>query len=186
MQADTTPKADKTPWRPTRQKEVSVHKTDVCHKASLATDKPEIKTDNSERLCPIHKKPHLLQKCRAFREKPLEERKAFLKENRICYKCCISTQHIAKYCETKTTCLECGSENHVSALHPGPAPWTKEPCPSVEQGREQDSPPASDVTTRCTKVCGENQSDGSCSKICLVMVYPAGHQDRALKIYSGA
>lgn len=108
-QADVVPKADKTPWRSTRQKEISVHKTDVCNKAHLATDKHEIRTDNSERLCPIHKRPHLLQKCRAFREKPLEERKAFLKENRICYKCCTSTQHTAKYCESQTICHECGS-----------------------------------------------------------------------------
>ena len=128
--------------------------------------------------------PHLLQKCRAFREKPLEERKAFLKENGICFKCCTSTQHMAKNCESTTGCLECGSERHISALHPGPAPWTEEPRPFAEHGGEQEPPPTSEVTTRCTEVCGGDQSDRSCSKICLVTVYPTGHRDRALKVYA--
>lgn len=38
------------------------------------------KTDDCNKLCPVHKKSHALLKCRAFREKPIEERKMFLKE----------------------------------------------------------------------------------------------------------
>ncbi|KAK0150329.1 hypothetical protein N1851_008574 [Merluccius polli] len=153
--AEVPPKADKTPWIPNRQKEISVHKTDILRTAPRASDK----ADDHERLCPIHKMPHLLQKCRAFREKPLEERKAFLKENGICFKCCTSTQHMAKNCESTIGCLECGSERHISALHPGPAPWTEEPRPFAEHGGEQEPPPTSEVTTRCTEVCGGDQSD---------------------------
>lgn len=158
-----------------------MHKTDVL--PPLASDKRDFK-DNSERQCPIHKKPHLLWKCQAFREKPLEECKAFLKENGICFKCCTSTQHMAKDYKYITSCLECKSERHISALHPGLAPWTQEPSPSMEYGGEQDSTPSSEVTTSCTKVCGGDQSDRSCLKICLVNIHPVGHRNRALKVYA--
>lgn len=187
-QADAPLKGDKTTWKLNRQKEISVHKTDVLPPAHLASDRRDVRADDSERQCPIHKKPHLLWKCRAFREKPLEERKAFLKENGICFKCCTSTRHMAKDCKYTTTCLECNSERHISALHPGPAPWSQEPSqepsPSTEHGGEQDSTPSSEVTASCTKVCGGDQSDRSCSKICLVNIHPVGHRNRALKVYA--
>ena len=177
-QVDAPPKADKTPGGPSRQKEISVHKTDLSPTENAVT------AGDSARQCPIHKKPHLLRKCRAFRAKPLEERKAFLKENGICFKCCTYTQHTAKNCKFTTKCLECGSEKHISALHPGPAPGTQEPSPSTEHGGEQAPTPSSEVTTHCTEVCGSNQSDRSCSKICLVKIYPVNHRDRALKVYA--
>lgn len=183
-QADAFSKGDKPAWKLSRQKEISVHKTDVLPSAPLVSDRLDVTLDDSERQCPIHKKPHLLRKCRAFREKPLEERKAFLKENGICFKCCSSTRHLAKDCRYATTCLECKSERHISALHPGPAPWTKEPPSSAEHGGEQDSTPSSEVTTSCTKVCGGEQKDRSCSKICLVNIHPVGHRNRALKVYA--
>lgn len=183
-QVDAPLKGDKPAWRLNRQREISVHKTDVLHPAPLASDRPDFKADDSEKHYPIHKKPHLLRKCRAFREKPLEECKAFLKENGICFKCCSSTRHMAKDCKYATTCLECKSERHISALHPGPAPWTQEPSPSTEHGGEQDSTSSSEVTTSCTKVCGGDHSDRSCSKICLVNIHPVGHRDRALKVYA--
>lgn len=91
---------------------------------------------------------------------------------------------MAKDCKYATTCLECKSERHISALHPGPAPWTQEPSPSTEHGGEQDSTSSSEVTTSCTKVCGGDHSDRSCSKICLVNIHPVGHRDRALKVYA--
>lgn len=116
-QADVPLKGDKTSWKLSKQKEISVHKTDVL--PPFASDRLDVKADDSERQCPIHKKPHLLRKCRAFREKSLEERKAFLKENRICFKCCTSTRHMAKDCKYATSCFECKSERHLCS-----PPWT--------------------------------------------------------------
>lgn len=149
-QADAFPKGDKPAWKLSRQKEISVHKADVLPSAPLVSHRLDVGLDDSERQCPIHKKPHLLWKCQAFREKPLEERKAFLKENGICFKCCASTRHLAKDSKYAITCLECKSERHISALHAGPAPWTKEPPSSAEHGGEQDSTPSSEVMTSCT------------------------------------
>lgn len=89
---------------------------------------------DSDKLCPLHKKDHPLPKCRTFYMKPLDERKAFLKENNICYKCCASFTHMAKDCKVKVQCSECNSERHCAALHPSPAPWQKETEPTAEHG----------------------------------------------------
>lgn len=187
-QADSPPKPDKLPWTPNRQKEISVHKTDV----SLGYNRdiqihPNKRTEN-EKLCPLHKKAHPLTKCRTFCMKPLDERKTFLKENNICFKCCASAKHIAKDCKVKLQCSECGNERHCAALHPGPAPWQTEPEPntepSAEHGGEPDNAQPDEITSKCTQVCGENEADRSCSKICLVKVYPVGCPDKAVPLYA--
>ena len=74
---------------------------------------------------------------------------------------------------------------HKTVLHPGPAPWQKEVDPASEHGGEEDeASPQSQVTNKCTKVCGGEYNDRSCSKIFLVKVFPAGHRVKALKLYS--
>ena len=60
---------------------IAVHKTELDNPAKGDETKG---SDNLKKECPIHKKPHPLPKCRAFRAKLLDERKAFLKENGIC------------------------------------------------------------------------------------------------------
>lgn len=120
----------------------------------------------------IHNKPHPLAKCRRFRAKHLDERKAYIKERSICFRCCASTRHIAKVCKAAVKCSECNSDKHLSALHPGPAPWSVEAQENEqEHGREQKN--ASEVTYKCTEICSNTIGPRSCSKICLVQVYPA-------------
>ncbi|XP_073459912.1 uncharacterized protein [Aquarana catesbeiana] len=141
-------------------------------------------TQDPSRECPLHKKPHSLSKCRGFREKTLQDRRTFLKENRLCYRCCASTSHLGKDCKVSINCSECNSSEHNTALHPGPAPWTLTPSPTVDEhgGEQQDTVPPV-VTPRCTQVCGEGLSNKSCSKICLVTVYPTGRREKAVKLY---
>ncbi len=67
-------------------------------------------------------------------EKPIDARKAFLRDNNVCYKCCASTSPIAKNCKTKGQCSECKSERHHMALHPGPAPWIEADPATVRRG----------------------------------------------------
>ena len=186
--ADTTSRTEKTAWKSNRQREVSVHKTEVSPRATSDTGEPPTRLDDSDKLCLLHKKPHPLRKCRAFREKPIEERKTMLKENNVCFKCCSSTSHIAKNCRIKIQCSECKSERHNTALHPGPAPWMQEADPAPEHGGEEQessrSHSQSHVTNNCTKVCGGQLTGRSCSKICLVKVYPAGQREKAVKLYA--
>lgn len=40
------------------------------------------------------------------------------------------------------------------------------------------------VTSKCTEICGDAVSSRSCIKICLVKVYPAGHRDMAVRLYT--
>lgn len=100
-------------------------------------------------------KPHPFNKCRGFREKPLEERRQYIKEKAICFHCCASTAHIAKNCKAEIVCIECGSDRHIAALHPGPAPWKLNP-PQVntDYGGEEDETKEEDVGDSvflCTK-----------------------------------
>lgn len=109
------------------QKSVSVRKTEVSATSPVYQDRSaEKKIDEPKDQCPIHNKPHLLAKCRGFRGKHLDERKAYLKEMSICFRCCASTRHIAKNCQAVVKCKECNGDWHISALHTGPAPWSVE------------------------------------------------------------
>ncbi|XP_041424892.1 uncharacterized protein LOC121395423 [Xenopus laevis] len=165
---------------------VSVRRTEV-----LATDSA-VQITNSEKKsldpdspCPIHRKPHPLSKCRGFRSKHIDERKAYLKENNICFKCCASTKHFAKDCKANIKCSECKSDQHISALHPGPAPWTSETIVTVkEHGGEDNEPISSTVVSKCTEVCAEGTRPRSCSKICLVTVYPSNKPDCSVNMYA--
>lgn len=155
-------------------KPITVHKTNISS------------TNNDiNKNCPLHNKPHPLKKCRTFRNKQLEDRKAFLKEKGICFKCCSSDTHLAKDCKFTVKCTECNSTSHESVMHPGPPIHTfKAPPPAQEDGGEGEKQHDSEeVTTSCTEVCGQGQWGRSCSKICLTRVYLKGHKDRAVRAY---
>ncbi|XP_059820511.1 uncharacterized protein LOC132391399 isoform X1 [Hypanus sabinus] len=149
--------------------------------------KTEALTTNNDpgKYCPLHNKPHPLKACRMFREKPLEERTALLKEKRICFRCCSSTSHLARECTIAVKCPECGSPDHVEAMHPDLSPQTESaPSPPQQDGGEGEAHSRSiAVSTNCTEVCGQAQSSRSCSKICLTKVYPKGAKDKAIKAY---
>ncbi|XP_026119086.1 uncharacterized protein LOC113098285 [Carassius auratus] len=167
-----------------RQIPISVHKTQVSTSTKVQSEQKK-RSVSPNQICPMHGKPHPLRRCRGFREKSLQERMQFLKEQSVCYRCCSSTGHIAKNCTVEIQCKECGSDHHLSALHPGPAPWKSQAfTPTSEHGGERDQSDSHEVTSECTEVCGEGLSARSCSKICLVSVYPAGHQEKAKRMYA--
>ncbi|KAG7523181.1 hypothetical protein JOB18_041139 [Solea senegalensis] len=90
------------------KRQISTHKTDVDANCwTSQSDCSSYKPDDIGKQCCIHQKPHPLKKCWGFRSKSLEERKAFLKENGICFKCCSSTTHLAKNCKAALKCSEC-------------------------------------------------------------------------------
>ena len=83
-------------------------------KTDLTTDSKD-KPEKSPR-CPIHKASHSLNNCRAFRVKSLQERKDFLRQMDLCYKCCES-KHLSRNCKATIKCDLCGSSRHATALH---------------------------------------------------------------------
>ncbi len=149
---------------------------------SDATETPSARLDVS-RQCPIHKKPHALKHCRGFRTKTIKERKVFLKEAGICFRCCSSSKHFAKDCKIAVQCKECNSNRHLATLHSGPAPWNSR-TPDSENGREKEGEPSPAVNSKCTEVCGESNGPRSCSKICLITVHPKGQLDRSVRLYA--
>lgn len=177
--------------RPRSRPQVAVHKTEVnkSHKINTVSV-----SEFTNKQCPIHKKPHSLKKCRGFRGKTLEERKAYLREQNICFRCCDSSTHQAKDCKAEIKCSECNSNKHIAALHAGPAPWTQNtrtqnttPDNGGEHGEEyneESNPDNRETSSACTKVCGDLIGGRSCSKICQTYIYPEGHADRKVKVYA--
>lgn len=75
--SNTPPKGEK--FLPKLAKNlIAMHKTEVANPAKGDETKG---LDNLKKECPIHKKPHPQPKCRAFRAKLLDERKAVLCQN---------------------------------------------------------------------------------------------------------
>lgn len=178
---------------------VSVHKTSVSNKETT-TDREGNQTEDVNMLCPIHKKPHALKKCKSFRAMLLDDRKKFLRDKGVCFRCCASVSHQAKDCGAFIKCAECGSERHVAAMHFGPAPReskdlisykeqkdSKEKSSSKVHGGEPVTTPNDEQNLAakplCTQVCGKYFRGKSCSKICLVNVYPEGHPEKSKRMY---
>ncbi|XP_035995613.1 uncharacterized protein LOC110368714 isoform X1 [Fundulus heteroclitus] len=155
---------------------LTVNRTEVN-----TTALPSTKEDDLTRYCPVHRKSHPLAKCRAFRTKPIQERRNILKEHRRCFRCCSPT-HTIKDCDMKVSCEECQSEKHCSAMHPDVVQQPRpESTPEPEPQLQDNTPP--EVTSRCTEICGEGCPPRSCSKVCLVRVFPKGQPERSVKMY---
>lgn len=180
-----SPRTEKT-VKQKYQPPVSVRKTDISQAAGASQNTSiDRSTMDPDKQCPLHCKPHPLRKCHLFRSKTLEERKALLKDKHICFRCCSSIYHMAKDCHKTLQCRECGSESHPTAPHPEHLPQRPESSATTEDhGREQKEPHATAVTLKCTEICGNSANSRSCSKICLVRVYPVGQAERAVKMYA--
>ncbi|KAJ8018514.1 hypothetical protein HOLleu_43463 [Holothuria leucospilota] len=154
--------ASRKPARPVR---VNTHLTET-------TDTPIAK-----KQCPIHK-PHPLHKCRAFLSKPGHDRKAYLRDNKVCFRCLSTSEHMAKDCKEPVKCIECDSKRHWAALHTNPAPAKEAPAIIHDGGEETNS-----ITSKCTGICGKNSGEHPCSKICLIVIYPDKEVRKAIKAY---
>lgn len=150
-----------------------------------ANNEPKAPPLDPDKQCPVHKKPHSIAKCRGFRMKTLDERRNLLKELSICYKCLSSTEHRAKNCKAVIRYVECNSYSHTSAMYAGPPPWTDTGPDTLPlaHGGEPDTPSSTVTTSSCTEVCGQGLQGKSCSKICLVNVYPCSAPNEKRKMY---
>ena len=121
--------------------------------------------------CVLHGKPHPVASCRAFRAKPIEERKSLVRKHRLCFRCLASVSHMSKDCKFPVKCSECSSERHLAALHVDHPP--KPPDPEKDHGgekRNDETPPNNVATSSCTEICAGKPGGRSCSKICLSTV----------------
>ena len=162
---------------------------DFARKAESTRQGPHVftrKTEVDQPYCPIHKTAHSLNQCRAFKLKPFDERKKWLRENNYCYKCCESSEHKSKQCPSKIRCTDCNSNKHPTALHidvlekslphpalqargsdPRPPPSRpnhgeerglgSHPARSLQGGERQMSGTEVASISKCTQVCGDSK-----------------------------
>ncbi|XP_053380368.1 uncharacterized protein LOC128548874 [Mercenaria mercenaria] len=146
------------------RKPVNARKTDVTDRKSM------------EEFCPLHRRNHSLNKCRAFKSKSISERKQFLKNNRICFKCCDSNRHQAKECRILVKCSDRCSSNHTGAMHVASS------SPPQQNGGEREGTNDT-VHNKCTQICG-NGHGKSCAKSVLVNVFSSENPSNVVKCYA--
>lgn len=151
-------------------KETSKTKTVFSKKTDVP---PRTESDN---VCPIHKAKHHLNECYAFKRKSSDERKQFLRENRICFKCCNSSKHRARECEASIKCEVCGSTNHISVMHIYSKPQEDHGGVKLENRPVRDA-----VNSKCTEI---DKDFKSCAKIVLVNVVSETNPDNVVKCYA--
>ncbi|XP_056002772.1 uncharacterized protein LOC125674273 [Ostrea edulis] len=144
------------------------------------TNVKPVKTVFKHPRCIIHiNSKHDLNDCKAFRLKPLEERRRLLKDSGVCFKCCASKDHRKRDCTTVIVCRDCGSHNHCRALHINTTTdWPKGRNNGVEGPIK---PPNVDNT--CTEICGRNVDGKSCAKILPVYVTNKNIPQTQIKAY---
>ena len=82
----------------------------------LSAHKANIDETVKKHVCPIHQTNHELKNCRAFREKPISERKELLKTIKLCFRCCGSQPHQSKKAP-KPFSVGCASQRSISQLY---------------------------------------------------------------------
>ncbi|XP_071139321.1 uncharacterized protein [Mytilus edulis] len=154
------------------------------------TDFAETKNERSQSVdprekCLIHGTNHTLNDCRTFKSKPIQERRQFLKLNKLCFGCCLSASHFKRNCPNAIKCGECGKTDHPTALHiknrdqqsTEPSGHGGEP---VDVEHEVQTP----IQSACTQICMDKFGGKSCAKIIPVEVYRSDNPDRRLKVYA--
>ena len=142
--------------------------------------------------CLIHKgSKHTINECRAFQCKPLEDRKTLLRNHNICLRCCETSDHFAKKCQSNIRCDRCQSNSHCTALHPLNDSQKSKQQSSVTTTPVQkhgEEPPLSSrltVNSNCTEICGKPSFYGrSCARIVPVRIYPDGQPESSVTAYA--
>ncbi|KAK3099523.1 hypothetical protein FSP39_005709 [Pinctada imbricata] len=152
----------------------------TVRKSEIAEDKGDRDAVDPEKTCPLHNSvKHPLSKCKAFKSSSLQDRKCLLKQNAICFRCCKSTDHIARNCKETIVCRYCKSNKHASPMH---VDVDSTPVKEVQPHGGEDTEET--LSTKCTLLCGEEFTGRSCSKTLLVKVFPSGQPEKAVKVYA--
>lgn len=149
-----------------------------------------VKKTQVEGKCPIHKTPHSLEECRAFKTKSHDEKRKFLADNKLCF-LCFSDQHVARNCKAQVKCSVCSSKGHCSVMHKTTLPSSceiREPHGGERHRttRNQRSEEVADtdaVNNACTEIC-DQECAKSCAKILLVNMYSIENPDNVVKCYA--
>ena len=90
-----------------------------CTPKTIGAMKTEVESTTDEvtsSFCKFHQKSgHTIRECILFQKKPITERKDYIRENNLCYRC-LGAHRVAS-CEFQPRCKTCGNKNHVTSMH---------------------------------------------------------------------
>ncbi|XP_071158970.1 uncharacterized protein [Mytilus edulis] len=156
----------------------------------VLTRKVEVSAQSNTRVhdsnnrCPIHKAGHTLSECRGFQKRPFQDRQRFLREKKICFRCCQSNDHISRNCNVNVKCSICGNNRHVSSMHIDRPPTSDKistPKTDEDNGGELSTETVSAI---CTRLCGNMRVGRSCGKTVLVDVFSGTSPEQSVRIYA--
>lgn len=100
---------------------------------------------------------HRLHGCPKFMDKTLEERRQYVKENKLCYGC-TKPGHNAKDCKHKHSCNTCKGK-HPTCLHDDN--YVKREKPTPQENPSQSNVKETQATSMSVNTAGEEQSNTS-------------------------
>ena len=89
------------------------------------------------KICSYCAKNHCINVCEDFLALNRDDALKFLSENKLCFGCADSTEHLARNCNLRSICEKC-DKRHLTALH-------------IER-------PTITANSKCTEVCGDSTS----------------------------
>ena len=142
---------------------------------------------NASFKCTYHQSNlHELADCRSFKKLPYNEKRSFIFDNKLCFKCL--GQHRAADCKTDIKCNEC-SLNHPTSMHRSPREFSR--VEQINKENQMNDLPVKDnghlqkpnvSKALCTTICnGDNTKN--CSKTLLVELTMEGVPNKSLTTY---
>ena len=132
-----------------------------------------------EKHCLFHKRAgHELTECKAFNKMTVKERKQWVMEERLCFRC-FSPHHVASTCKENVKCSICSSRRHPDLLHLS-TEEKKERAKEAETANETQE----NVNAKCTSICKGAPGGLSCSKIVLVDIYREDRPNDVHRFYA--
>jgi hypothetical protein len=93
----------------------SVQSADQCQVSAITEPVVNSCAARVEATCAFCKGNHELNDCHGFNAKSIDEKRSFVKSNRLCFGC-FAPGHYSKGCSSRKTCSKCG-KLHPSSLH---------------------------------------------------------------------
>lgn len=137
---------------------------------------PKGHSNEGKKHCLYHDRDgHTLIECKVFKSKSLDEKTDWIRKASLCF-LCLSKDHRAKECESKTTCEICGDNRHIALLH--------KDKPKEQPNKEISSEATDSVSNRCTTACDNSKGGLSCRKIVLVDVFAKTATANSHRVYA--
>ncbi|XP_078352316.1 uncharacterized protein LOC144637013 [Oculina patagonica] len=171
-EAETT--SDSTHQVPPRSKDLK-SKTVHSAKTTEENSKQPNETPKQQPQCTFCKKTnHQLDACLRFKTETLENRKNFVKENRLCFGC-LKKGHMSSDCKRKLTCSTC-NKKHPTCLHE-----EKRETKKKEERSEEEEPTDVRKSTSCAS---QGTSSATTSMIVPVWLSSSTKPDKEVLVYA--